>query len=65
MWILFVLVISASDAAFHSIDRFMTEASCNAKKLQLEREFTEAYPGDKDWAFVCLLPKDTRQGETK
>jgi len=57
MWILFVLVVTMQGIDTHEVDRYATKDACDIKKASLELEFVAAYPGDQDWAFVCLLPR--------
>lgn len=60
MWILFVLVATFSSVNVARVDMFVHQTACTMKKAQLEQEFQLAYPGDKDWAFVCVfVPHDT------
>jgi hypothetical protein len=54
MWALFVLVATVSNVMAHIVDQYPTQADCVAKQRQFEQEFTVAYPGDEDWAFVCV-----------
>ena len=54
MWALFVLVAAITDVAVHIVDQYSTKADCVAKQHQFEQEFVAAYPGDEDWAFVCI-----------
>ncbi len=62
MWILLVIVVTGSDINVAPVDRYATEEDCNVKKDQYIQEFTAAYPGDRDWAFACVLPNQKQAG---
>jgi len=57
MWMLFVLVATMTSADVARVDLYTTQEDCEAHKLKFEREFTVAYPGDRDYAFACVFVK--------
>jgi hypothetical protein len=57
MWMLIVLVASLTGVNVQTVDQYVTEDDCRTHKEKFELEFTIAYPGDRDWAFACVLPK--------
>jgi len=61
MWLLIVLVANLTGLNTALVDRYTTFDDCETHKEQFYKDFKDAYPGDMDYAFVCVKPTDKKE----
>ena len=55
MWVLFLILISASGETGYAVEKFSAYAECKVEEDRLQAEMVAAYPNDKSFYLKCLI----------